>query len=406
MRSPPCRRSCSARRLRLEPGVHARARVPPLWDGRFATFRLLAGLQAPRAVPGELIEWDELERARRHEGFRLPRGRAARRVAEHPGAGRHPALGWPRPAAAPRADGPPGARALDAAPAGAPGPGRSPPTPPSPPRLRPARPARPRRAPRPGCALLTTPSAPAAQATAEAGPAGAEHGQASRPAASGGGSGGHTAARPSRTAAVLDRGRGRARRPLPAGRGRRRAGRASRCPTPAGPRRMLLRGAARSTRRASTSTTSGSPKPHYYDLPDPQDADRYGNADDDSDWENPATFPKLLDWDPRPMVHLHWCRVHNGEFGELRRSSEGVALDRPQPADPAGRPRSNCAAARPTRWCSRVDGGIVPAFEGGSAFDWQPPYTGWTGRDRRGATTSPTTTRRCCRSSSPRPRRT
>lgn len=44
------------------------------------------------------------------------------------------------------------------------------------------------------------------------------------------------------------------------------------------------------------------------------------------DWEEPATLPGLLLWNAEPMVHLAWCRVHNGEFQQPRRSDEGVPL--------------------------------------------------------------------------------
>jgi hypothetical protein len=120
----------------------------------------------------------------------------------------------------------------------------------------------------------------------------------------------------------------------------------------------------------------------YYDLPEPQDAHRYGATDEDSDWENPAQFPKLLAWDPQPMVHLHWSRVHNGEFGELRRSTEGVALGSSQSGDPAGPPTLELRGRRGDSLVFRVgDGsggtGTIPVCEGGSGFAWQPAFTGW-----------------------------
>ncbi|GCE06809.1 neuraminidase-like domain-containing protein [Dictyobacter aurantiacus] len=43
-------------------------------------------------------------------------------------------------------------------------------------------------------------------------------------------------------------------------------------------------------------------------------------------WEDPGQQPHLLHWDERPMVHLAWCRLHNGEFQQPRRSDEGVPL--------------------------------------------------------------------------------
>jgi len=38
-------------------------------------------------------------------------------------------------------------------------------------------------------------------------------------------------------------------------------------------------------------------------------------------------MPALLHWDSKPMVQLAWCRVHNGEFQQPRRSVEGVPVD-------------------------------------------------------------------------------
>ncbi|BCL79066.1 insecticidal toxin complex protein [Ktedonobacteria bacterium brp13] len=45
------------------------------------------------------------------------------------------------------------------------------------------------------------------------------------------------------------------------------------------------------------------------------------------DWEIPEEVPQLLHWDSKPMVQLAWCRVHNGEFQQPRRSVESVFLD-------------------------------------------------------------------------------
>ena len=55
------------------------------------------------------------------------------------------------------------------------------------------------------------------------------------------------------------------------------------------------------------------------DTPPPQDATW--------PWEDPGSVPGLLHWDSKPMVQLAWCRVHNGEFQQPRRSIEGVPLD-------------------------------------------------------------------------------
>ena len=86
------------------------------------------------------------------------------------------------------------------------------------------------------------------------------------------------------------------------------------------------------------------------------------------------------------MVHLYWCRVHNGEFGELRRSGEGVALDPTNLATP-GSPTLELRGRVADSLVLAVDAGIVPVFEGGppaagrfgwfEGFGWQGPYTGW-----------------------------
>ncbi|WP_437827895.1 neuraminidase-like domain-containing protein [Sorangium sp. So ce1153] len=46
-----------------------------------------------------------------------------------------------------------------------------------------------------------------------------------------------------------------------------------------------------------------------------------------SDWHNPEKLPELLHWDSRPMVLLVWCRLHNGELKQPRRSHAGVRID-------------------------------------------------------------------------------
>ena len=43
-----------------------------------------------------------------------------------------------------------------------------------------------------------------------------------------------------------------------------------------------------------------------------------------TDWHRPNKLPGLLHWNSKPMVHLRWCRVHNGEFQQPRQSYEGV----------------------------------------------------------------------------------
>ncbi len=116
-------------------------------------------------------------------------------------------------------------------------------------------------------------------------------------------------------------------------------------------------------------------KARYFDTPAFQQAD-LTNPDGLSRWEDPATFPTLLDWESGPMVHLHWCRVHNGEFGQLRRSKDGVALDPALLATP-GPPMLELQGRLADSLVFAVGAGIVPSFEGDGGFAWQPPYPGW-----------------------------
>jgi hypothetical protein len=44
-------------------------------------------------------------------------------------------------------------------------------------------------------------------------------------------------------------------------------------------------------------------------------------------WQDPAQLPQLLAWPSSPTVRLAWCRVHNGQFGQPRRSAFGVRVD-------------------------------------------------------------------------------
>src|SRR5262249_32005504 len=50
-------------------------------------------------------------------------------------------------------------------------------------------------------------------------------------------------------------------------------------------------------------------------------------SDTTSDWHREDKLPGLLSWDSGPMVHLFWCRFHNGEFQQPRRSDEGLPID-------------------------------------------------------------------------------
>ncbi|XXX72363.1 neuraminidase-like domain-containing protein [Sorangium sp. So ce134] len=44
-------------------------------------------------------------------------------------------------------------------------------------------------------------------------------------------------------------------------------------------------------------------------------------------WHEEMAIPKLLHWKSKPMVHLMWCRIHNGVLQQPRRSHEGVRID-------------------------------------------------------------------------------
>ena len=46
-----------------------------------------------------------------------------------------------------------------------------------------------------------------------------------------------------------------------------------------------------------------------------------------AEWNDEDQVPSLLaKWQPGPAVRLAWCRVHNGEFGQPRRSEGYVAI--------------------------------------------------------------------------------
>lgn len=48
-------------------------------------------------------------------------------------------------------------------------------------------------------------------------------------------------------------------------------------------------------------------------------------------WHDPAARPQLLHWGSEPTVQLAWCRVHNGELTQLRRSHDTVRVSAPGP---------------------------------------------------------------------------
>ncbi len=44
-------------------------------------------------------------------------------------------------------------------------------------------------------------------------------------------------------------------------------------------------------------------------------------------WQDPTQLPQLLAWPSAPTVRLAWCRVHDGQFGQPRRSASPVRVD-------------------------------------------------------------------------------
>ncbi|MFL9966303.1 hypothetical protein PQR02_35990 [Paraburkholderia sediminicola] len=50
-------------------------------------------------------------------------------------------------------------------------------------------------------------------------------------------------------------------------------------------------------------------------------------------WNDADKVPQLLDWPSKPAVRLAWCRIHNGEFQQSRRSIDALAVDPGADAD-------------------------------------------------------------------------
>jgi hypothetical protein len=49
-----------------------------------------------------------------------------------------------------------------------------------------------------------------------------------------------------------------------------------------------------------------------------------------AEWQEEDQVPSLLaKWQPNPAVRLAWCRVHNGQFGQPRKSDDYVAISEP-----------------------------------------------------------------------------
>jgi hypothetical protein len=74
--------------------------------------------------------------------------------------------------------------------------------------------------------------------------------------------------------------------------------------------------------------------PPGFSAVEPDDGYQYGYQDDFYDpvqqeaayWWDPTQLPQLLQWHTMPTVRLAWCRVHNGEFQQPRRSPCAVAV--------------------------------------------------------------------------------
>jgi len=71
--------------------------------------------------------------------------------------------------------------------------------------------------------------------------------------------------------------------------------------------------------------------PPYAIEPDPQDPAYDQTADGPTSetsttWHDPDKLPTLLAWSPEPAVRLAWCRVHNGQFQQPRRSTDFVVV--------------------------------------------------------------------------------
>src|SRR5262249_8587014 len=78
---------------------------------------------------------------------------------------------------------------------------------------------------------------------------------------------------------------------------------------------------------AQPSTSAATPTTKPNDYQNGYQDDYYDPAQQQAAyWWDPSQLPQLLDWPASPMVRLAWCRVHNGEFQEPRRSVDGVAI--------------------------------------------------------------------------------
>ncbi len=416
----------------LEPGIGLGPAFRAVWEGEFASFRVWQACRRRELYPENWIEWDELEKARRHEAFRfleenlrrpdlsipVPAGIQywqATWPPEHPGlpvlqASEPSTLHLPVPAASQPADaavptenfgllGRPdwsGAPSwLAAVAAQPPGTGQSPPGTTQPGTTQPP----PAGTAPPGTTVQTEVQAPATAATSARTARSRRQTSKSPPAAPD-----PPAAADLAPAAVQ----------LP---GQPQAGQPGTLPLWI---EAAIRLGARFLRVAAAGEPAGSsllqPPPEqacccadcgrvhppgideyyfwlagaqFYDLPAAQDGDLF-NASGESEWDDPTQFPKLLYWDAQPMVHLYWCRVRCGEFSQTRRSSQGVVLDPTLLGSPPAPPTLELRGRMADSLVFAVDGGVVPLSAGGtgssaepggpagSSYAWQPPYQNWT----------------------------
>jgi len=77
-------------------------------------------------------------------------------------------------------------------------------------------------------------------------------------------------------------------------------------------------------------------------------------GDPQTDWHRADKLPGLLHWESEPMVHLRWCRVHNREFQQPRRSYEGVSMT------PGGTPQLVFNGRRGDSLSFEVTNGVTP----------------------------------------------
>lgn len=85
-------------------------------------------------------------------------------------------------------------------------------------------------------------------------------------------------------------------------------------------------------------------------------------GDPQTDWHRSNELPGLLHWKSERMVDLRWCRVHNGEFQQPRRSNEGVIVT------PGAEPKLIFNGRRGDSLNFEVTNGVIP-----TGFPSPPP---------------------------------